>query len=51
MPEDLNIERHTIKLIKKALKRCNGSKEKAAEALGISIKTVYNKVKQYDFET
>ena len=35
----------------RTLLHVNGNKKKAAELLKISLKTVYNKVKQYRIET
>lgn len=33
------------------LKKCEGNKNKASQLLGIGRKTLYNKLKQYRFET
>ena len=35
-------------MIKKALGRSNGKRKLAAEELGISERTLYRKIKQYD---
>ena len=35
-------------MIKKALIRSKGKRKKAAEELGISERTLYRKIKQYD---
>ena len=37
-----------IEMIKKALERSNGKRKLAAEELGISERTLYRKIKQYD---
>ena len=29
------------------LEQCSGSKEKTAEVLGVSVKTLYNRLRQY----
>jgi DNA-binding NtrC family response regulator len=39
-----------IQLIKKALQKYNGRRKKAAAELGISERTLYRKIKQYDME-
>ena len=36
------------RLILATLKECNGTKEKAAEILGISLKTLYNRLREYE---
>lgn len=50
MPESLSIEDKEIELIKKALNKYNGRRKKAAQELGISERTLYRKIKQYDLE-
>jgi DNA-binding NtrC family response regulator len=37
-------------LILATLEQCNGTKEKAAEMLGISLKTLYNRLREYESE-
>lgn len=37
-------------LIRKALKKYNGKRKDAAEELGISERTLYRKIKQYELE-
>jgi len=37
-----------IELIKKSLERNSGRRKAAAEELGISERTLYRKIKQYD---
>lgn len=37
-------------LIMATLDQCNGKKEKAAEILGVSVKTLYNRLKEYEPE-
>lgn len=50
VPESLSIEDKEIELIKKALNKYNGRRKKAALELGISERTLYRKIKQYDLE-
>ena len=50
VPESLSIEDKEIELIKKALGKYNGRRKKAAQELGISERTLYRKIKQYDLE-
>ena len=38
------------KLIVATLEKCAGHKEKAAEVLGLSPKTLYNRLRQYEEE-
>jgi transcriptional regulator with PAS, ATPase and Fis domain len=49
--EDLSIEEKEKELIGKALKRHNNKRKKAAESLGISERTLYRKINQYELET
>jgi len=42
--EKLHIEKLHIEMI---LESCNGNREQATELLGISRKTLYNKIKKY----
>jgi transcriptional regulator with PAS, ATPase and Fis domain len=37
-------------MIKKALNKNNGKRKKAADELGISERTLYRKIKQYELE-
>jgi len=48
--ESLSIEEKEIELIRKALQKFNGRRKKAAQELGISERTLYRKIKQYDLE-
>lgn len=48
--ENLSLEANEEELIKKALLRNNGKRKKAARELGISERTLYRKIKQYDLE-
>lgn len=48
--ESLSLEEHEIDLIQKALKRHNGKRKLAAEALGISERTLYRKIKEYNIQ-
>jgi DNA-binding NtrC family response regulator len=45
-PETLNLRDREMQAIREALDRHHGSKPKAAEELGISVKTLYNKLNQ-----
>lgn len=49
-PESLSLEEKEIELIRKSLKKHNGKRKKAAQELGISERTLYRKIKQYDLE-
>jgi len=49
-PESLSLEQKEVEMIKKALKKYNGKRKKAAAELGISERTLYRKIKQYDLE-
>jgi len=46
--EPLSLLDKEIEMIKQALLRSNGKRKKAAEELGISERTLYRKIKQYD---
>ena len=46
--ETLRLDEKEIELIKKALERNKGKRKAAAEELGISERTLYRKIKQYD---
>lgn len=48
--ESLSISETEKKLIKKALKKHNGKRKYAAEDLGISERTLYRKIKEYEIE-
>jgi len=48
--QSLKIEDKEIEFIKIALKKNNGRRKKAADDLGISERTLYRKIKQYDLE-
>ena len=48
--ETLSILDKEIELIKKALERSNGKRKLAADELGISERTLYRKIKQYDLQ-
>jgi DNA-binding NtrC family response regulator len=47
---DLSLESKEIELIRLALTRNNGKRKKAADDLGISERTLYRKIKQYELE-
>ena len=46
--ESLSLQEKEIDLIKKALARHNGKRKNAAKDLGISERTLYRKIKEYD---
>ncbi|MBN2349408.1 MAG: sigma-54-dependent Fis family transcriptional regulator [Bacteroidales bacterium] len=46
--ESLSLEDKEIELIKKALDKHNGKRKSAARELGISERTLYRKIKEYD---
>ncbi|MFN5889111.1 MAG: sigma-54 interaction domain-containing protein [Bacteroidota bacterium] len=46
----LSLEAQEIEMIKKALQKNNGKRKKAAAQLGISERTLYRKIKQYNLE-
>ena len=46
--ESLSIQDKEIELIRKSLERNNGKRKLAAKELGISERTLYRKIKQYD---
>ncbi len=48
--ENLSIEEHEKQLIKAALAKNNGNRKLASEELGISARTLYRKLKDYDIE-
>lgn len=48
--ESLSLQEKELELIKKALDRNNGKRKNAAEELGISERTLYRKIKQYDLQ-
>lgn len=48
--ESLSIQHKEIDLIKRALIKHNGKRKNAAKELGISERTLYRKIKEYDIE-
>ncbi|TYA97515.1 helix-turn-helix domain-containing protein, partial [Seonamhaeicola marinus] len=46
--ETLSLQDKELELIKKSLERHNGKRKLAAAELGISERTLYRKIKQYD---
>lgn len=48
--ESLSLQDREIDLIKKALEKNNGKRKKAADELGISERTLYRKIKEYNLE-
>ncbi|MEN3040910.1 MAG: sigma-54 dependent transcriptional regulator [Bacteroidia bacterium] len=49
-PEDLSLEANERRLIEAALRRYNSNRKKAAQALGISERTLYRKIEEYAIE-
>ncbi len=49
--ESLSLEEKEIELIKKALDKYNGKRKYAAKDLGISERTLYRKIKEYDIKS
>lgn len=47
---DLSLETQELEMIKKALSKNRGRRKKAAQDLGISERTLYRKIKQYELE-
>ena len=50
LEENLSLENKEEELIRKALLRNNGKRKKAAQDLGISERTLYRKIKQYELD-
>ena len=48
--ESLSLEDKEIELIKKALDKHNGKRKYAAQELGISERTLYRKIKEYNIQ-
>jgi transcriptional regulator of acetoin/glycerol metabolism len=48
--ENLSLEKMEKEMIIKALDKYNGRRKDAAEELGISERTLYRKIKQYEIE-
>jgi len=48
--ESLSLEDKEIELIKKALEKHSGKRKYAAQELGISERTLYRKIKEYDIK-
>ena len=46
--ENLSLETQELNIIKKALEKNSGKRKLAAKELGISERTLYRKIKQYD---
>lgn len=49
-PADLSLEAQELEMIKKALSKNRGRRKKAAQDLGISERTLYRKIKQYELD-
>ncbi|RKZ20947.1 hypothetical protein DRQ23_08150 [bacterium] len=47
---EIALKKAEVSVIKRALRESNGNKKKAAKLLGISYKTLYNKMKQYGID-
>jgi transcriptional regulator with PAS, ATPase and Fis domain len=50
LPESLSLQNNEKDLIVKALEKHRGRRNKAADELGISQRTLYRKIKQYNLE-
>jgi transcriptional regulator with PAS, ATPase and Fis domain len=48
--ESLSLEKKEIDFIKRALSKHEGKRKDAANELGISERTLYRKIKEYDIE-
>ena len=48
--EPLSLQEKEIDMIRKALKRHNGKRKNAAKELGISERTLYRKIKEFNIE-
>lgn len=48
--ESLSLQKQEIEFIKRALKKYEGKRKEAARELGISERTLYRKIKEYDIE-
>ena len=49
--ESLSLEKQEVEYIKKALLKCNGKRKDAARELGISERTLYRKIKEFNIES
>lgn len=49
--ESLSLSDKEVEMIKKALEKYNGKRKMAANELGISERTLYRKIKEYDIES
>jgi len=49
--ENYSLQEKEIDFIRKALEKYNGKRKKAAEELGISERTLYRKIKEYNIKT
>ena len=50
LEESLSIEKKEIDLIRRALEKHNGKRKNASEELGISERTLYRKIKEYNIK-
>ncbi len=50
MEESLSLNEMEKEMISKALKKFNGKRKDAAEELGISERTLYRKIKEYELD-
>ena len=46
--EDLSLEKREKKMIEQALAKYHGNRRKASAELGISERTIYRKIKEYN---
>jgi transcriptional regulator with PAS, ATPase and Fis domain len=48
LEESLSLKKKDIEMIKKAIEKHNGKRKNAARELGISERTLYRKIKEYN---
>ena len=50
LPENLSLEQHEIEMIKRALEKHNNKRKDAAKELGISERTLYRKINEFNIK-